>query len=291
MPFTEQHVQLQDSLRRFIEAEINPHVDEWEKAGIFPAHELFGKMGKLGFLGVTKPVEYGGLGLDYSFSVAMTEALGSIHFNRAGAVSLWIAMDFHSDRWSRTADNRRMLQFMPDDEERQNLVRGRIGGSLEFTVSRRLNVWALFEGALGQSSRGNGEPLRVSDTAELRMANVHTGADKNAAPDSAPFRFFHRIATLVQRPRIYGAAALDICLVASGAADAFFEPGLYLWDIAAADLILRQAGGAGSLLREGPGHRLAYLGSNGRIHAALRSALEPLFEPAAPARPASERTA
>ena len=79
MPFTEEHVQLQDSLRRFIEAEINPHVDEWEKAGIFPAHELFGKMGKLGFLGVTKPVEYGGLGLDYSFSVAMTEALGSIH--------------------------------------------------------------------------------------------------------------------------------------------------------------------------------------------------------------------
>lgn len=136
----------------------------------------------------------------------------------------------------------------------------------------------VFEGALGQPSRGNGEPLRVSDTAELRMANVHTGADKNAAPDSAPFRFFHRIATLVQRPRIYGAAALDICLVASGAADAFFEPGLYLWDIAAADLILRQAGGAGSRLREWSGHRLAYLGSNGRIHDALRSALEPLFE-------------
>lgn len=81
------------------------------------------------------------------------EALGSIHFNRAGAVSLWIAMDFHSDRWSRTADNRRMLQFMPDDEERQNLVRGRIGGSLEFTMSRRLNVWALFEGALGDERR------------------------------------------------------------------------------------------------------------------------------------------
>ena len=79
MIHTEQHVQLQDSLKKFIDAEINPFVDEWEKAGIFPAKELFPKMGRLGFLGVTKPVEHGGLGLDYSYSVAMAEALGHVH--------------------------------------------------------------------------------------------------------------------------------------------------------------------------------------------------------------------
>ena len=78
MIYTEQHTQMQDALKRFIDAEINPHVDEWEKAGIFPARELFRKMGKLGFLGVTKPVEYGGLGLDYSYSVALAEALGHV---------------------------------------------------------------------------------------------------------------------------------------------------------------------------------------------------------------------
>ena len=78
MIYTEQHTQMQDALRRFIDAEINPHVDEWEKAGIFPARELFRKMGKLGFLGVTKPVEYGGLGLDYSYSVALAETLGHV---------------------------------------------------------------------------------------------------------------------------------------------------------------------------------------------------------------------
>ncbi len=76
MIYTEQHLQMQDSLRKFIETEINPHVDEWEQAEIFPAHELFRKMGKLGFLGVTKPEEYGGLGLDYSYSVAMAETMG-----------------------------------------------------------------------------------------------------------------------------------------------------------------------------------------------------------------------
>ncbi len=79
MIYTDAHLQLQDSLRRFIDAEINPHVDEWEAAGIFPARELFSKMGKLGFLGITKPPEYGGAGLDYSYSVAMAEALGHAH--------------------------------------------------------------------------------------------------------------------------------------------------------------------------------------------------------------------
>ncbi|MFZ9626977.1 MAG: acyl-CoA dehydrogenase family protein, partial [Burkholderiaceae bacterium] len=48
--YTDQHRQIQDSLRKFIEAEINPHVDQWEAEGIFPARELFRKMGRLGFL-------------------------------------------------------------------------------------------------------------------------------------------------------------------------------------------------------------------------------------------------
>ena len=76
--YTEQHVQMQDALKKFIETEINPFVDEWEKAEIFPAHEVFGKMGKLGFLGVNKPVEFGGLGLDYSYAAAMNEALSHV---------------------------------------------------------------------------------------------------------------------------------------------------------------------------------------------------------------------
>ena len=79
MIYTEEHERLKDSVRRFVDAEINPHVDEWERAGVFPAHELFRKMGRLGFLGVTKPVEYGGSGLDYSYSVAVSEALGHAH--------------------------------------------------------------------------------------------------------------------------------------------------------------------------------------------------------------------
>ncbi|RFP13673.1 MULTISPECIES: acyl-CoA dehydrogenase family protein [unclassified Duganella] len=73
-----EHQELQRTLKRFIESEINPYVDEWEEAGIFPAHALFRKMGELGLLGLTKPVEYGGLGLDYSYSMAMAETLGHV---------------------------------------------------------------------------------------------------------------------------------------------------------------------------------------------------------------------
>lgn len=77
MEFTTEHIELGRSIERFIASEINPYVDEWEKAGIFPAHELYKKMGNLGFLGIHKPVEYGGMGLDYSYAIVMAEALGT----------------------------------------------------------------------------------------------------------------------------------------------------------------------------------------------------------------------
>lgn len=78
MHYTHEHLEIQKTLQRFIEEEINPHVDEWEEAEIFPAHEVFKRLGQLGLLGLTKPEAYGGAGLDYSYSMAMAEALGHI---------------------------------------------------------------------------------------------------------------------------------------------------------------------------------------------------------------------
>lgn len=79
MIYGPEHQALQDSLKRFIDSEVNPNVQEWEDAGIFPAREIFQGLGRLGLLGVTKPEAYGGLGLDYSYSVAIAETLGHIH--------------------------------------------------------------------------------------------------------------------------------------------------------------------------------------------------------------------
>jgi citronellyl-CoA dehydrogenase len=89
MLLTDEHRQLRKTVREFIEHEVNPHVDEWEKAGIFPAHEVFKKLGKLGLLGVSKPEAYGGMGLDYSFSTVMAEELGLC---RAGGVPMAIGV-------------------------------------------------------------------------------------------------------------------------------------------------------------------------------------------------------
>ena len=79
MHFTHEHQELQRNLKRFIDSDINPHVDEWEAAEIFPAHEVFKGLGKLGLLGLTKPEVYGGAGLDYSYGMVMAETLGHIN--------------------------------------------------------------------------------------------------------------------------------------------------------------------------------------------------------------------
>ena len=76
--YTEQHLELQRSARKIIETEINPQVDAWETAGIYPAHEVMRKLGAAGFLGIHKPEKYGGLGLDYTYALAFAETLGEI---------------------------------------------------------------------------------------------------------------------------------------------------------------------------------------------------------------------
>ena len=89
MKLTAEHEQIRDTLKRFIDAEINPYVDEWEEKEIFPAHQVFKGLGELGLLGVTKPVEYGGMGLDWSYGAVVAETLGHIN---CGAVPMAIGV-------------------------------------------------------------------------------------------------------------------------------------------------------------------------------------------------------
>ena len=89
MRFTDEHQQLRRTVRDFVAKEINPHIDAWEEAGAFPAHELFKKAGALGLLGVNKPEAYGGMGLDYSYAMCATEELGNCH---GGAIPMAIGV-------------------------------------------------------------------------------------------------------------------------------------------------------------------------------------------------------
>ena len=134
----------------------------------------------------------------------------------------------------------------------------------------------LFEAQAGGPARCNGKPLRVSDTDRLEQALIHTGADKDNSGVTS-FRFFNRIAEVAQRPRVMGSAALDICWVAAGSTDAYFEPGIYIWDMAAAGFILACAGGRCEILHQYPGYKMAVLATNGRLHEPLKEAIAPLL--------------
>lgn len=89
MILTEEHEAIRQTIAKFVDTEINPHADQWEADGIFPAHELFKKMGNLGLLGICKPTEYGGMGLDYSYQMVFSEELGRI---ATGGVSMAIGV-------------------------------------------------------------------------------------------------------------------------------------------------------------------------------------------------------
>jgi len=77
------------------------------------------------------------------------DAIFSLHFPPRGALSIWMAMDFNSDRWD--FDDRNSSVVVADS--RQNIVRGRLGGSLEIVVTRKWNVWIEVEGIVAGDQR------------------------------------------------------------------------------------------------------------------------------------------
>ena len=77
MILSHEHKELYRTVKKFVQDELNPHAAQWEKDGIWPAHEVMRKMGKLGFLGINKPESAGGQGLDYSYQMLFAQALGN----------------------------------------------------------------------------------------------------------------------------------------------------------------------------------------------------------------------
>jgi alkylation response protein AidB-like acyl-CoA dehydrogenase len=85
--FTDEHEQLRESIRRFAIKELQPHADEWEET-TFP-NWVFERMGELGFLGLDKPVEYGGQGGDYYSALVLAEEIGH---SRSGGLAMGVAV-------------------------------------------------------------------------------------------------------------------------------------------------------------------------------------------------------
>ncbi len=124
MRFTEEHEAIRNTAAQFIQKEINPVSDAWEEAGIFPAHEVFKKLGNLGLLGINKPVEYGGMGLDYSYQVVFIEEMGLIH---SGGVAMGIGVQ--TDMATPA-----LAKFGSDDIKKEFLVPA-IAGDAVFSIA------------------------------------------------------------------------------------------------------------------------------------------------------------
>ena len=78
MYFDEEHNALRNTVKKMVDAEINPNMDVWEETTA-PLHDLFGRMGDLGLLGICYDPKYGGQGLDYWFDTVFLEEIGHIH--------------------------------------------------------------------------------------------------------------------------------------------------------------------------------------------------------------------
>jgi len=90
--FTADHEAFRQAARGVLEREVTPHAQEWEEAGIFPAHELFKALGTAGLLGLEYDPAYGGQGADHSYTVVLGEELG-----RMGCAGVAMAVAVQND--------------------------------------------------------------------------------------------------------------------------------------------------------------------------------------------------
>jgi len=111
MQFTPEHLELAETVKKFSETEILPFIDEWEKAGCFPAHEVFKKMGALGLLGITKETKYGGLGLDYSYGMILGEHIGYCE-NMGVVTAIGVQTDMATPALNRFGDDQLKQEFL-----------------------------------------------------------------------------------------------------------------------------------------------------------------------------------
>ena len=145
--FTAEHEAFRRVVRRFVETEINPHVEEWEAARIWPAREVLKKMGNLGLLGLNYPEAYGGGGVDYWYSAVLLEELG-----RADCAAVPMGIAVHTDMATPA-----LAEFGSDDLKRRFLAPA-IAGDLVAAI-------------------GVSEPDAGSDVAAIRTRAVIDGDD------------------------------------------------------------------------------------------------------------------
>ena len=137
----------------------------------------------------------------------------------------------------------------------------------------------MFSAEQGSGAFLNGEPIHVSKIANLNECLVATGFPSYKRHKNPNIHFYHQITLRTHGVRRAGSAAIDLCYVASGRLEAFWEFNLNSWDTAAGVLIVEEAGGRVSGFDDSPFQidSRETLASNGLVHAALIHEFEEIF--------------
>jgi myo-inositol-1(or 4)-monophosphatase len=137
----------------------------------------------------------------------------------------------------------------------------------------------LFSAEQGKGAHLNGAAIRVSQAAHLKESLLATGFPSHKRHKNPNIHFYHQITLRTHGVRRAGSAALDLCNVASGRFDGFWEFNLNPWDTAAGALIVEEAGGKISRFDGSPFEidSRETLASNGLIHPALVEEFEEIF--------------
>jgi myo-inositol-1(or 4)-monophosphatase len=137
----------------------------------------------------------------------------------------------------------------------------------------------LFSAELGKGALLNDKKIEVSKAAQLKDCLVATGFPSHKRHKNPNIHFYHQITLRTHGVRRAGSAALDLCNVASGRFDGFWEFNLNPWDTAAGALIVEEAGGKISRF-DGSAFEIdsrETLASNGLVHGALLHEFAEIF--------------
>jgi len=137
----------------------------------------------------------------------------------------------------------------------------------------------LFSAEKGKGALLNGKPIHVSKAAQLKECLLATGFPSHKRHKNPNIFFYHQITLRTHGVRRAGSAALDLCNVACGRFDGFWEFNLNPWDTAAGALLVEEAGGKVSRF-DGSSFELdsrETLASNGLVHDALVNEFQEIF--------------
>jgi len=136
----------------------------------------------------------------------------------------------------------------------------------------------LFAAARGCGATRNGTPIRCSSASQLSMALIGTGFNYSPTIRGQQARRLAALLPQVRDVRRYGSAALDLCMVACGRLDAYFEEHLNSWDLAAGVLIASEAGAVTSNFGAGPAGSDATVASAPALHPAILAVIATIDE-------------